>query len=276
MILNGKAIADTILDEVARKVQTFSRSPGLAFVLVGEHAPSFTYVNMKAKACLRTGIRSRIVRLPTLITEKELLGEIEKLNLHPHIDGILVQMPLPPQIDARKVIFSIDPEKDVDGFHPVNKGKLFYSDPSGFVTCTPLGITLLVEKSGLSWESKHVVIVGRSTIVGKPLANLLMQKRYNATVTVCHTATENLSRHTKAADIVVACSGIPHLIQRGMVSPRSVVVDVGISRREGKLCGDADFESLVNHVAAISPVPGGVGPMTIACLMQNTIKKQGM
>ncbi len=274
-LIDGKQIAQEIRAEIKSEIARIAgREPGLAFVLVGDHTPSLTYVNMKKKGCEEVGIRSKVIHLPESIAEEKLIKEIELLNSDPSIDGILVQQPLPSAISTVKVVESIDPEKDVDGFHPHNLGKLMMGQKGGFIPCTPLGILKLLEKNGLSAEGKHVVVVGRSLIVGRPLAMLLSQNRphCNATVTLAHSKTENLSAICKQADILIAAVGRPHLIRAEMVKEGAVVIDVGINRNEtGHIVGDVDFENVKTIASMITPVPGGVGPMTIAMLLSNTL-----
>lgn len=282
-IINGKDISQTILREVAEDVAALKArgvQPGLAVVLVGEDAASQVYVGSKRRTCEELGIASFAHDLPATTTEKKLLTLIDKLNNDPRVHGILVQMPLPKQISEQKVLEAIDPRKDVDGFHPINVGKMLNGD-AAFVPCTPAGVVELLLRSGADPEGKHVVIVGRSNIVGKPLAALLMQKAKggNATVTICHSRTKNLTRHTKEADILIAATGQPEMITARMVKDGAVVIDVGVNRvpdstrKSGtRLCGDVAFGAVSKKAKAITPVPGGVGPMTIAMLMRNTVR----
>lgn len=275
-IIDGQKIARSILNELKNEIKSSQgRPPGLAFVLIGDDPASKSYVRMKKKRCEEVGILSHILSFPHDILEEELLQKIADLNRDSKIDGILVQQPFPRHISVEKVISFTDPTKDVDGFHPLNLGKLLTSDPTGFVSCTPLGIKMLLEKSEIKTEGRHVVIVGRSQIVGKPLAALLMQKGpyADATVTVAHSKTPSLSAITKEADILIAALGRPQSITKEMVKEGSVVVDVGINRlKNGTLVGDVDFDSVSKIASAITPVPGGVGPMTIAMLLSNTWK----
>jgi len=281
-IIDGKSIAAEIRaelkEEVARLIQSGHRRPGLAVILVGDNPASQAYVGSKVKACEEIGFYSSSDRLPADVPEDVLLNRIRDLNSDPSIDGILVQMPLPGHISEKKVIETIDYRKDVDGFHPVNAGKLVIGEPC-FAPCTPAGILVLLEKSGNLPSGKHVVVVGRSNIVGKPVANLLIQKNRsaNATVTICHTGTQNLSRFTRQADILIAAAGKPDSITADMIQDGAVLIDVGINRvpdpnsKTGyRLTGDIDFAGCEPKCAAITPVPGGVGPMTIAMLMKNT------
>lgn len=275
MWIDGKKIASEIQAEIAQKISTLrGRKPGLAILLVGHNSASEVYVRAKKKACAAIGIVSFGLELPSTISESDLLDQIEELNRRPEVDGILVQLPLPPHIDPQKVTAAIDPAKDVDAFHPINVGKMLLGEEGGFLPCTPHGIKILLEKSHIPVEGKHVVIVGRSNIVGKPLAALLMQKKphCNATVTVAHSQSEHLSSLTRSADILVAALGRPLFIKKEMVKPKATVIDVGIHRLpEGKLVGDVDFAEVSPIAHAITPVPGGVGPMTIAMLLQNTL-----
>ena len=275
MIIDGKEIAAEIQKTVREKILNLKkRKVGLAFLLVGSHPASQSYVRGKQKACVATGIESTLVELPEDTSQKELLKQIDKLNQNDAIDGILVQLPLPPQIDPKIITSAIDPEKDVDGFHPMNVGKMLLGEEGGFLPCTPHGIQVMLEKSHTPVEGKHVVILGRSNLVGKPLAAILMQKRKgcNATVTVAHGKSEKLPEITRSADILVAAIGQPRLITADMVKPGAVVIDVGINRLDnGKLVGDVDFETVKQKASKITPVPGGVGPMTIAMLLQNTL-----
>jgi methylenetetrahydrofolate dehydrogenase (NADP+)/methenyltetrahydrofolate cyclohydrolase len=273
MILNGKAIALKIQEEIATHVACKTRKPGIAFILVGDHSASEIYVRAKQKACQATGILSTVVRLHAGISQEELISEITSLNQNPDIDGILVQLPLPLHLHAREILQAIDPDKDIDGFHPINVGKTLLGDPSGFLPCTPHGIQELLIRSGIPIAGRHVVIVGRSNIVGKPLAAMLMQNKEhsNATVTVAHSQTHNLSNLTRLADILIVAVGHARLIRKEMVRPGAVVVDVGIHRENGKLVGDVDFAEVSQIASAITPVPGGVGPMTIAMLLYNTV-----
>lgn len=275
MILDGKALASQIRAEIAETASKIRRrKPVLAFLLVGENPASKTYVRAKKKGCAATGITSILHELPASIAESDLLRHIDDLNRNPDVDGILVQLPLPPHIDPKAVMDTIDPKKDVDGFHPINVGKLLLGQEGGFVPCTPLGIQTLLYRSNLSVEGKHVVIVGRSNIVGKPLAALLMQKRVhcNATVTIAHSRSEHLLELCRSADILVAAIGHPRFIKKEMVRPASIVIDVGINRlNSDTLVGDVDFDEVAPLVSHITPVPGGVGPMTIAMLLHNTL-----
>lgn len=278
--IDGKAIAATIREEIRIDVERMradrGRVPGLNLLLVGDDPASQVYVRNKGKACEEVGIRSLIDRRPSDISEEEVLDIVRSWNADSDVDGILVQLPLPKHIDEHKVIETIDPDKDVDGFHPVSAGRLMIGLP-GFVSCTPAGILELLKRSGVDTSGKHVVVVGRSNIVGKPIAMLLAQKRTgNATVTLCHTGTQDLASYTRQADILIAAVGVTHLIKADMVKPGVVIVDVGMNRIErpdgtSRLTGDVDFEAVEPIAGAITPVPGGVGPMTIAMLLKNTL-----
>ena len=270
-ILDGKALAAEIRSEVKTQVAALAEkgvSTALAVILVGDDSASQVYVRNKIKACADTGIRSLEFRMPAETTQQQLLAKIAELNADENVDGILVQLPLPKQINADAVISAIDPAKDVDGFHVVNAGALV-TGKKGFVPCTPFGVMRLIEKSGVNPRGKSAVIVGRSNIVGKPMALLLLAA--DATVTVAHSRTPDLCAVTRNADILVAAVGRAKLIKADMVKPGAVVIDVGMNRDEnGKLCGDVDFSEVKAIAGSITPVPGGVGPMTIAMLMQNT------
>ena len=282
-IIDGKKIAEEIREELKKEILQLKRKniiPGLATVLIGENLASATYVRMKQKACEKLGIYNKSIKRPADISQQELLIIIEGLKKDPKIHGILIQLPLPEQINEREVINFIPINKDVDGFHPYNWGKMLLGEDT-FLPCTPAGIQEMLIRSDYSPENKHVVILGRSNIVGLPLANLLSKKKEgaNATVTLCHTGTTNLSFHTKQADILIAAMGHPEMITCDMVSEKTVIIDVGTNRVEDhkskrgyRLVGDVHFETVKKKVSAISPVPGGVGPMTITMLMKNTIK----
>ena len=271
-ILDGKALAAEIRSEVKTQIAALAEkgvSTALAVILVGDDSASQVYVRNKIKACADTGIRSLEFRMPAETTQQQLLAKIAELNADETVDGILVQLPLPKQINADAVISAIAPAKDVDGFHVANAGALV-TGKQGFVPCTPFGVMRLIEKSGVNPRGKSAVIVGRSNIVGKPMALLLLAA--DATVTVAHSRTPDLSAVTRNADILVAAVGRAKLIKADMVKPGAVVIDVGMNRDEtGKLCGDVDFAEVKEIAGSITPVPGGVGPMTIAMLMQNTV-----
>lgn len=274
-ILDGKALAKELRAEMASRVQNAvaagARPPGLAVILVGDNPASQVYVRNKQKACEETGIASLPFLLPKTTTTRELLEIIQTLNERDDIDGILLQLPLPPQVDARACLNAIDPDKDVDGFHPVNMGRLALGLP-GFAPCTPLGIMELLRRNGIATAGKKAVIVGRSDIVGRPLALLLSHKDANATVTICHSGTRDLKKECLEAELLFLAIGKPAAVGADMVREGCVVVDIGINRTDAGLCGDADFAAISKKAAAITPVPGGVGPMTIAMLLANTLK----
>lgn len=276
-VLDGKVIAGELSREIREKVGAFRDqhgiAPGLAVIIVGENPASKVYVGRKHKACQDLGIYSEVVNLPEATTEAQLLQTLDRLNQDQKIHGILVQLPLPEHINAERVLECIRPDKDVDGFHPVNIGNLSAGKDS-LVPCTPHGVIKMLEISGISIAGKRAAIIGRSNIVGKPMAMLLLAR--DATVTVCHSKTIDLPAVTREADILVAAIGKPRFVSPDMVKPGAVVIDVGINRVEGKLVGDVDFESVKEVAAAITPVPGGVGPLTIAMLMHNTLKAAGM
>jgi methylenetetrahydrofolate dehydrogenase (NADP+)/methenyltetrahydrofolate cyclohydrolase len=271
-IIDGKAYAlglrERVAGEVARLRPAAGRAPGLAVVLVGEDPASSVYVRSKGKATLAAGMESFEHRLPETTSEAELLALVDALNANEAVDGILVQLPLPPQIDERKVIARIDPDKDVDGFHPVNAGRLATGLP-GFVPCTPLGCLMLLKDQQPNLAGLDAVVVGRSNIVGKPMAALLTAE--SCTVTIAHSKTRDLSSVVRRADIVVAAVGRPEMVKGEWIKPGALVIDVGINRVDGKLVGDVDFDGAASVARAITPVPGGVGPMTIACLLRNTL-----
>ncbi|MEK4245938.1 bifunctional methylenetetrahydrofolate dehydrogenase/methenyltetrahydrofolate cyclohydrolase FolD [Psychrobacillus sp. FSL K6-2684] len=270
-LINGKEIAGKVTEKVKERVDNLKAkgiTPGLAVVLVGSDPASQTYVNSKTRTCERLGMYSVMIELEETISEEELLNSVEKLNQDEKIHGILVQLPLPKQINEDCVIAAISPLKDVDGFHPVSVGKMMIGQPT-FLSCTPFGVMKLLEYSDVEIEGKHAVVIGRSNIVGKPMGQLLLQK--NATVTYCHSKTKNLHNHTKQADILIVATGQPKMIDSSYLKEGVVVIDVGIHRNEdNKLCGDVDFASAKEVASKITPVPGGVGPMTIAMLMENT------
>lgn len=272
-IIDGKALAEKIRAEVAeevRQLKTKGVQPGLAFILVGEDPASQIYVGNKKKACEETGIENFLEKLSEQTSEKDLLAVIDQLNANPKVHGILVQLPLPKHCDTQKVLSRIHPKKDVDGLHPENMGRLVLKLP-GLKPCTPQGVVALIESTGTKIAGKNVCVVGRSDIVGKPCALLLLHK--DATVTVCHSRTGNLREKIAEADIVVAALGKPKFIQGGWIKNGAIVIDVGIHRLpDGKICGDVDTESASKRTAFITPVPGGVGPMTIAMLLKNTLE----
>jgi methylenetetrahydrofolate dehydrogenase (NADP+) / methenyltetrahydrofolate cyclohydrolase len=267
-LIDGKAHAQALRDNVAEGVTKLGRAPGLAVVLVGEDPASAVYVRAKGKACRAAGMASFEHRLPADTTHDALLDLVRRLNADPQVDGILVQLPLPAHIDTNAVIATIDPDKDVDGFHPVNVGRLA-SGLHGFVPCTPLGCLMLLTDTLGDLSGMEAVVVGRSNIVGKPMAQLLLGA--NATVTVAHSKSRDLPVLCRRADILVAAVGRPEMIRGDWVKPGATVIDVGINRVDGKLVGDVAIDEVAVHAAHITPVPGGVGPMTIACLLQNTL-----
>ena len=274
ILLDGKALSEKIKEEVkvevAQLVEEKHITPGLAVILVGSDAASATYVASKAKSCKNAGIYSVVHEMPDSITQEELLETIEMMNKNPKLDGILVQLPLPKHIDTTVVLEAINPLKDVDGFHPYNVGRMV-SNLDSFLPATPFGVMRMFEEYGIELSGKNVVVIGSSDIVGKPMASLLINAK--ATVTVCNSRTKDLASHTKAADIVVIAVGVPYLLKADMIKDGAIVIDVGINRLDtGKLVGDADFEDCKSKCSHITPVPGGVGPMTIGMLLKNTIK----
>lgn len=272
-IIDGKALSQAVKDEVKAEVaqiqEQYGRKPCLAVIIVGENPASQVYVRNKVNAAAYTGMESLKIELPEDISEEALLGRIGQLNVDPSVDGILVQLPLPKHIDEEKVIDAISREKDVDGFHPANVAGLWLGKDC-IVPCTPAGVMRMIDSLGLDLKGKHAVVVGRSNIVGKPVAKLLLDR--NATVTIAHSRTADLGAVCRSADVLVVAVGRPRMITGDMIKPGAVVIDVGINRDEaGKLCGDVDFASAEPVASWITPVPGGVGPMTIAMLMKNTI-----
>ncbi len=280
-IISGKQIAEQMREEFKGEIEQLKKehgiTPGLAVVLVGEDPASQVYVKNKKIACEKVGVNSIEHRLPADYPEDKLIELIETLNKDDKVHGILVQLPLPKHISEVKVLNTILPEKDVDGFHPVNVGKLMIGEAE-FLPCTPAGIQQLLIRSGTKTEGAEVVIVGRSNIVGKPIANILLQKKdgANATVTICHTRTKDMASHTRRADILIVAAGKPKAVTADMVKKGAVVIDVGVNRLESGLCGDVDFEAVKEVASKITPVPGGVGPMTITMLLKNTIKAAKM
>ena len=270
-LIDGKVISTAVKERVKTEVAELNSkgiTVGLAVIIVGEDPASKVYVSNKKKACEALGIISREYALPETTTEEELLSLINDLNSDPEINGILCQLPLPKHLDEKLIINSIDPEKDVDAFHPVNVGKIMIGDYY-FLPCTPAGVMEMLKYEGIEVEGKNCVVIGRSNIVGKPMNMLLLHK--NGTVTICHSRTKNLAEICRNADILVAAVGRPNFVTADMVKDGAVVIDVGINRGDGMLCGDVDFENVKDKTSAITPVPGGVGPMTIAMLMQNTL-----
>ncbi len=281
-LIDGKAISATIIDELREETtqlkEKSGKAPGLAVVLVGEDPASQVYVNSKEKMATKLGYHSVKIVLSREATQEEVMKTVHELNNDPDIHGILVQSPPPPQINEDEIIQNIDPRKDVDGFHPSNVGLVFTGAEEGFRPCTPWGCLELLKRSGVETNGKHCVVVGRSNIVGKPMASLMIQKGVDATVTICHSRTKDIAAEIQRADIVVAAVGIPEFITGEVVSEGAVVIDVGINRvddasrpRGYRLCGDVHFESVAPKASLITPVPGGVGPMTIAMLMKNTL-----
>ncbi len=272
-IIDGIALSKQLRADVAKRAAALRARgvvPGLAVVLVGENPASQVYVRNKVKACEDSGLHSVLERYPATLSEAELLARVDALNRDPAIHGILVQLPLPAHIDAHKVIEAISPAKDVDGFHVASAGALMVGQP-GFWPCTPYGCMKMLESIGYDLKGKHAVVIGRSNIVGKPMALMLLQK--NATVTICHSGTQNLKALTLQADVVVAAVGKRNVLTTDMVKPGAVVIDVGMNRNdEGKLCGDVDFDGVKEVAGWITPVPGGVGPMTITMLLVNTLE----
>ena len=273
IIIDGKEFSKKILEEISNEQKEIVerknvRLAGLAVIIVGENPASQVYVRNKTRACEKVGFYSETIKLEENISENDLIKKIEELNENDKIDGILVQLPLPKHIDELKVINSIKPEKDVDGFSNVNVGKMVIGDGSGFLSCTPYGIMQLLEGYDIDVDGKDVVVVGRSNIVGKPMAMMLIQK--GATVQVCNSRTKDLSKKLKNSDIIVVAVGVPRMIKATDVKEGVVVIDVGINRVDGKLCGDVDYEDVAQKASYITPVPGGVGPMTIASLIKNT------
>ena len=272
-LIDGKAVSQKIKMQVKTRVEKLTQRgivPGLAVVIVGEDSASLTYVKNKKKTCEALGMRSDLHQFPDTLTEQELLSKIDELNRDPEIHGILVQLPLPQQIDESKVITAISPDKDVDGFHPISVGNMMIGKDA-FLPCTPHGIMQLLSHYGIDPAGKHAVVIGRSNIVGKPIGQLLLQK--DATVTYCHSKTKDLASFTAQADILISAIGRAKFIDRTFIKPGAVVIDVGMNRDEnGKLCGDVDFEDVQETAAFVTPVPGGVGPITIAMLMENTLE----
>lgn len=271
-LIDGREIGKKIREEIKERVEKLEEKgciPGLAVIIVGDNQASHTYVRNKQKSSIEVGMKSELIKLPATVTEEELLNQIKELNNDDSIHGILVQLPLPDHINEDLVILTIDPRKDVDGFHPENVGKMIIGQRA-FLSCTPYGIIKLLERTNTPIKGQHAVIVGRSNIVGKPMGQLLLQR--DATVTYCHSRTENLAEHTRQADILIVAIGRTKFITKEHVKEGAVVIDVGMNRDEfGKLCGDVDFDDVLDKAAAITPVPGGVGPMTITMLLKNTL-----
>lgn len=272
--IDGKAFSQVILEKIREEhnqlKEKYGKQAGLAVVIVGNNPASQVYVRNKMKACENVGFYSENIELDENISEEELLQEINKLNKNDRINGILVQLPLPSHINELKIIDSISPEKDVDGFHVANIGKMVIGDETGFLSCTPYGIMQLLEEYKIEIAGKNAVIIGRSNIVGKPMALMLIQK--GATVQVCNSRTKDLRKKLNDADIIIVAAGVPKLLKKEDVKEGAVVIDVGINRVDGKICGDVDYEEVAERASYITPVPGGVGPMTIASLIKNTFK----
>ena len=272
--IDGKAFSQTVLEKIREEhsqlKEKYGKPAGLAVVIVGNNPASQVYVKNKIRACENVGFYSENIELDENISEKELLQEIDKLNKNDRIDGILVQLPLPAHINELKIIDSISPEKDVDGFHVSNIGKMVIGDETGFLSCTPYGIMQLLEEYKIEIAGKDAVIIGRSNIVGKPMALMLIQK--GATVQVCNSNTKDLRKKLNKADIIIVAAGVPKLLKKEDVKEGAVVIDVGINRVDGEICGDVDYEGVAEKTSYITPVPGGVGPMTIASLIKNTFK----
>lgn len=272
--IDGKTFSQVILEKIREEhnqlKEKYGKQAGLAVVIVGNNPASQVYVRNKMKACENVGFYSENIELDENISEEELLQEIDKLNKNDRINGILVQLPLPSHINELKIIDSISPEKDVDGFHVANIGKMVIGDETGFLSCTPYGIMQLLEEYKIEIAGKDAVIIGRSNIVGKPMALMLIQK--GATVQVCNSRTKDLRKKLNDADIIIVAAGVPKLLKKEDVKEGAVVIDVGINRVDGKICGDVDYEEVLEKASYITPVPGGVGPMTIASLIKNTFK----
>ena len=273
MIIDGKKEAEIIRNEIKKEISVLktknNKIPSLAVILIGDYVPSQIYVKNKEKNAKEVGINSQIIRYPKTVSEKEVLNKIEELNKNINMSGILVQLPLPNQISKEKIINAIHPSKDVDGFHPVNVGNLS-SGYESIIPCTPLGCLLLIKKIEPNLSGKHAVIIGRSNLNGKPMAQLLLKE--NCTVTIVHSKTNNLQSECLKADILVAAAGVPNLVKKDWIKKDVIVIDVGINKVGEKIIGDVNFDELKDKAKAITPVPGGVGPMTIACLLKNTLK----
>lgn len=272
-IINGKEIAEAVRQEIRKEVEDLKAKgyvPGLAVILVGDNQASQTYVRNKEKACLDLGMHSVLIKKPATLTQEELIENINELNQDDSIHGILVQLPLPKHINETAIIEAISPEKDVDGFHPINIGRMM-TGQNAFLPCTPYGCMVMLQHINYNLEGKHVVVVGRSNIVGKPAAQLALNA--NATVTICHSKTKDLAYFTKQADVIIAAVGKRNTITADHIKEGAVIIDVGMNRNdEGKLCGDVDYEGVLDKASYVTPVPGGVGPMTITMLMKNTVQ----
>lgn len=275
MIIDGKAVAQQIQQEIKAAIDNIKkRKPCLGVIQVGEHPASIIYIKRKIQACANVGMESISRKLAASISQEELIREVEKMNDSPTIDGILVQLPLPAHINPTVITLAIRPDKDIDGFHPINMGKLFIGETDGFVPCTPLGIKVLLERYNIEPTGKHALVIGRSNIVGKPMAALLMQHAPggNATVTIANRHTYNIKELGRMADIIIAAAGHPKFVTVDMVKEGAVIIDVGINRVDSQIVGDVDFDRVKDKCSYITPVPGGVGPMTIAMLLNNTLR----
>ncbi|NLC94406.1 MAG: bifunctional methylenetetrahydrofolate dehydrogenase/methenyltetrahydrofolate cyclohydrolase FolD [Bacilli bacterium] len=272
-VINGKELAKKLRADIRERVNQFIEEtkvvPHLVVILVGDNPASVSYVTGKQKACEETNMKSTLIKLPVETTEEELIKIINDLNADKSVHGILVQLPLPKHIDEQKIINTICVEKDVDGFSPINVGKMILNEEC-FLPCTPAGIIKMIKETGIEIAGKHAVVIGRSNIVGKPVSQLLLQE--NATVTICHSRTKDLKYHTLQADILVVAIGKPKFVTKDMIKPGAVVIDVGVNRVDNKLCGDVDYEGALEVASYVTPVPGGVGPMTITMLMENTLE----
>lgn len=269
-IMDGKALSEKIYERIKTEVAKLEKKPTLAVIITSDNEAGKIYVRNKKRACENTGINSITVEFDETVSDEEFLSKIDQLNKNPEVDAIMVQLPIPRHLDTEKILNSISPEKDADGLHYINAGKLFTGQIPNSVACTPKGIIRILDEYGINVEGKHAVVIGRSNLVGKPIAQLLMQK--NATVTHIHSKSKNIEFFTKNADIIVVATGKPKMLKEDMVKEGVVVIDVGISRVDGKLSGDVDFDSVAPKASFITPVPKGVGPMTVAMLIQNTLE----
>ncbi len=269
-IMDGKALSDKIYERIKSDVEKLGRKPTLAVIITKDNEAGAVYVRNKQRACEKTGVNSMTIEFESTVSEDEMLAKIDELNQTPEIDAILVQLPIPNHLDTEKILNRISPSKDADGFHYVNAGKMFTGQMPSSIACTPKGIIRLLDEYKIKLEGLNALVIGRSNIVGKPIAQLLLQR--NATVTMAHSKTKNLSDYTKMADLIVVAIGKPKFLTGDMVKDGVVIIDVGISRVEGKLSGDVDFESVAPKASFITPVPKGVGPMTVAMLIQNTVE----
>lgn len=269
-IMDGKALSDKIYERIKSDVEKLDRKPTLAVIITKDNEAGAVYVRNKQRACEKTGVNSMTIEFESTVSEDEMLAKIDELNQNPEIDAILVQLPIPNHLDTEKILNRISPSKDADGFHYVNAGKMFTGQMPSSIACTPKGIIRLLDEYKIKLEGMNALVIGRSNIVGKPIAQLLLKR--NATVTMAHSKTKNLSDYTKMADLIVVAIGKPKFLTGDMVKDGVVIIDVGISRVEGKLSGDVDFESVAPKASFITPVPKGVGPMTVAMLIQNTVE----